>query len=73
MNAPIYLDDNATALVPVMHANHGVASGALAGWRSIRSGRTGPWGRPVGAMTTPDEVSRAANGLSEVWRKGGSL
>lgn len=46
MNAPIYLDDNATALVSVMHANHGVASGALAGWRSIRSGRTGPWGRP---------------------------
>jgi len=67
MNAPIYLDYNATALVSVMHANHDVASGVLAAI-SVDSARLS-----VGAMTTPDEVSRAANGLMAVWRKGVSL
>lgn len=67
MNAPIYLDYNATALVSVMRASHDVASGVLAAV-SVDSARLS-----VGAMRTPDEVRRAANGLSEVWRKGGSL
>jgi hypothetical protein len=33
----------------------------------------GAVGPSVGAMTTPGEVSRAVNGLPEVWRKGGGL
>lgn len=58
----------AASLGSACHSAHEAVSGVLAamGADSVRT--TGAVRLSVGAMTTPDEVSRAANGLIDAWR-----
>ncbi|MES2237221.1 MAG: aminotransferase class V-fold PLP-dependent enzyme [Pseudomonadota bacterium] len=63
----------AASLGSACHSEHDAVSGVLAamGADSVRA--TGAVRLSVGAMTTPDEVSRAANGLIDAWRTVASL
>ncbi|HAL39875.1 MAG TPA: cysteine desulfurase NifS [Polaromonas sp.] len=63
----------AASLGSACHSEHDAVSGVLAaiGVDSVRA--AGAVRLSVGTMTTPDEVSRAANGLIEAWRTVASL
>lgn len=63
----------AASLGSACHSEHDAVSGVLAaiGVDSVRA--TGAVRLSVGAMTTPDEVSRAASGLIKAWRTAASL
>jgi len=63
----------AASLGSACHSEHDAVSGVLAaiGVDSVRA--AGAVRLSVGTMTTPDEMSRAANGLIEAWRTVASL
>lgn len=63
----------AASLGSACHSEHDAVSGVLAamGVSSVRA--AGAVRLSVGSMTTPEEVSRAAKGLIEAWRKVASL